>query len=493
MNSRKPCIFTGFVPALCLVLSFWAAPALGLEPHKNIKGLFNSSRDVTIKCLGCHPQQADEVLKSTHWTWKRQRTVNGQDTMFGKKDSLAGFAIDIASNPSRCLRCHISSNPGIDVFENAEMADIDCLVCHDTTGKYTRNPAAARLEQGDFENIARNVGRPRPGNCTTCHFADCGLTAAALENADTAGPWSLSRTDIHMAAGRAGAFTCQTCHVSGSGHSFRRAMMHDTPLSSTREGCSSCHSNMPHEMERLNSHAEVISCRTCHIPEYAAKTPAILNWNWLLTGKTEPIFQAVPGGRIVFQDHNGFTTSTMIQPVYMWDDGGDLLYSRGRRIRPQELTYLQQPSPRSSKSKISPFRVIHGTQFYDTKYRYLISPLLSTQGSRLFPDSDWNTIAEEGMKAIVLPYSGQYGVAPTVAYRRINHGVVPAGNALGCMDCHGRDSRMNWEALGYDQDPWSGHRQPEPETELLQRNGHRLENESPAPVKETQLFTEPSI
>jgi octaheme c-type cytochrome (tetrathionate reductase family) len=493
MHRRKPFLITTYVPALCLVLYFWTAPALALEPHKNIKGLFNTTRDVSIKCLGCHPQQAEEVLKSTHWTWKRQRTVNGKETMFGKKDSLAGFAIDIASNPSRCFRCHISSNPGVDAFEKAEPADIDCLVCHDTTGKYTRNPASAGLEQDDFENIARNVGRPRPGNCTTCHFADCGLSASSPEKPDTGDSrYSPGTDDIHMAPGRASAFTCQTCHVNGSGHSFSRAMLNDTDLSAGRGGCSSCHTNMPHQMERLNSHAEVISCRTCHIPVYAAKTPSVMNWNWLLTGKTVPVFQTVPGGRIIFQDHNGFTTSTMIQPIYMWDDGGDLLYSRGRRIRPQELTYLQQPSQRSSKSKISPFRIIHGTQLYDTKYRYLISPLLSTQGDKLFPDADWNTIAEQGMKAIVLPYSGQYGVAPTVAFRRINHGVVPAGNALGCMDCHGRDSRMNWDALGYDQDPWSvnGKKQPE---KPVQMNGLRQEKGILPPAQGTQIFPDPAI
>jgi len=471
MNRLKASIITCFLPVLCLVSYFHAAPALALEAHNNIKGLFNSTRQVTIKCLECHRQQAAEVLKSTHWTWQRQRTVNGRTVMSGKKDSLAGFAIDIASNPSRCLKCHISSNPGPDVFAKADQADIDCLVCHDTTGKYTRSSELTQLEQGDFEIIARNVGRSLPGNCVSCHFADCGLSVSSQATSTATGLRSSFQTDIHM-ADRVGAFTCQTCHVNGSGHSFSRTMVYGSGLISRNGGCSSCHTNAPHKLDRLNSHTNVIACRTCHIPEYAPKTPAITSWNWMLTGKNEPIFQTVRGGRNIFQDRNGFTTSTMIQPVYMWDDGSDLLYSRGQRVRPHELTYLQRPSGRSPKAKIAPFRVLYGTQLYDTKYRYLISPLLSAQGGALFSGPDWDTIAREGMKAIILPYSGQYGVVPTATYRRINHGVVSAPDALGCMDCHGTKGRMNWAALGYDHDPWSGQQQLE--AKPLQGNGFRL-------------------
>lgn len=423
-----------------------------LEAHKNIKGLFNTTRDVVVKCLECHREIAGEVMYSTHWTWKRQRVVNGQNLMYGKKDSLSGFAIDIASNPNRCLSCHISGAPQISLFDNPSEAEVDCLVCHDTTGRYAKSRENKMLQQDDYEKIAVNVGKPAPENCTTCHFADCNLKDSSVgKNADN--EKYDSQMDIHM-ADRTIAFSCQSCHQKNSGHSFSRTMSHGTDQISGSRGCASCHTESPHVIETLNQHSATISCRTCHIPQYATRNPAIISWNWMLTGKINPVSQTISGNDSLLQDSNGFTSSKAIRPVYMWDDGSDLVYTRGQRVKRQELTYLQKPSPKSENSKIAPFRVIYGTQLYDTKYRYLISPLLSAEGQELFPGQDWDTIAGEGMKSIVLPYSGQYGVAPTATYRRINHGVVPTEDALDCTDCHGSNSRLNWQELGYTQDPW---------------------------------------
>jgi octaheme c-type cytochrome (tetrathionate reductase family) len=489
MNRNNISISAILAMAFCLS-SFFSPSAQALEPHENIQGLFNTTRDVVIKCLECHKQKAAEVLQSTHWTWKRAHMVNGQQIMYGKKDSLAGFAIDIASNPSHCLRCHISSTLDIGVFEKAGEADVDCLVCHDTTGKYTRNKNEKGLEQTDFETIARNVGKPSPENCTTCHFAECGLTESSRQDPDDKKKKYSTRNDVHM-AGEFASFTCQECHLKSSGHSFSRAIVHGSDLISQGERCASCHTASPHLLDSLNRHTGSVSCRTCHIPEYATKTTAIISWNWLLSGKIKPTIQSISGSESLLQDSNGFTSSKMIRPVYMWDDGGDLVYSRGQRIRPQELTYLQRPGERTRNSKIAPFMVLYGTQLYDAKYRYLISPLLSTGGEELFPGPDWDTIAREGMKAIVLPYSGQYGVAPTASLRRLNHGVAPARDALDCTDCHGSNSRMNWQFLGYDQDPWSADEAGQPGAGPLQGNRITQKVQPPAPVQEMQILPTP--
>ena len=37
-------------------------------------------------------------------------------------------------------------------------------------------------------------------------------------------------------------------------------------------------------------------------------------------------------------------------------------------------------------------------------------------------------------------------------YWKVNHMVVPKGNALKCNDCHG-GNRLDWKALGYSGDP----------------------------------------
>ena len=328
LNTHKFLSVT-FIIAI-LVLVSYLSPVYALEPHNEIKGLFNTPRDVVIKCLECHRLIAGEVLQSTHWTWKRTRTVNGKQIMYGKKDSLAGFAIDIASNPTRCLKCHISNEPGTDVFTTAEEADVDCLVCHDSTGRYAGWRRGKGLTQGDFEVIARNVGKPTPKNCMTCHFADCGLTDST--HADENGHWrgNIFENDVHMAP-KANSLSCQGCHVQSGSHSFSRSMVNESNLTERGDGCSSCHTGSPHSLDTLNSHSAKISCRTCHIPTYANDAPAIISWNWLLSGKIDPAFQAISGQTSYLQDKNGFTTSRKIRPVYLWDDGSDAVYARGQR------------------------------------------------------------------------------------------------------------------------------------------------------------------
>lgn len=440
--------------------------AYALEIHENIQGPFTSSGDVTTACLKCHHQQAIEVLQSTHWTWVRQRGVNGKNTLYGKKDSLTGFAIDVSSNPSRCMGCHISNTRPAVNFDAPAPEMVDCLVCHDTTGNYRQvTPGVpADLDTNILELMARNVGKPTPVNCTTCHFAECGLPAS--DHSSTAAVGNMSKVqDIHMDQTLA-SFTCQDCHVSSSGHNFARKIR-QINSSSPAEGCASCHTVTPHLIDQLNQHAATIACQTCHIPQYAQKSPSIISWNWLMTGRSDRMYQNNLHDRTLVQDENGFTSATQLEPVYLWDDGGDHVYTRGQRIKPQELTYLQRPSERNPKSKITPFRVIYGTQIYDQKYRYLISPLMQSTGSTLFDNSDWDTVASKGMQAIVLPFSGQYAFAPTVTFRRINHGVVSTSRTLDCMECHGSTSRMPWKELGYDQDPWSVNTGVDTESEKL--------------------------
>ena len=52
-----------------------------------------------------------------------------------------------------------------------------------------------------------------------------------------------------------------------------------------------------------------------------------------------------------------------------------------------------------------------------------------------------------------LPYSGQFAFVETKMYWRINHEVVPKEKALKCIDCHGKNSILDWKALGYEGDP----------------------------------------
>ena len=450
-QTNKHSLLFIFLTVLTVTFS-WNQKASALETHLNINGPFTSISDITKECLKCHHQEALEVLQSTHWNWISQRTINGKNTLFAKTDSLSGFAVDVLSNPDRCMGCHVSnSRPDVNLKTPApEM--VDCIVCHDTTGIY-RQVGLSSLNSDKPEILtlmARSVGVSRPGNCMTCHFADCGLPATNT-SAQTMHGNAPRLRDYHL-DNATPSFSCQTCHTRHNGHGFSRKVVKQNDPSAA-QGCQSCHTASPHVLEELNSHVATIACQTCHIPEYAQQNPIIISWNWLLTGKTNRIYQAQTNGRNLVLDENGFTSARQLEPVYLWDDGNDLLYTRGQRIRPGEITNLQKPAERNKNSKIAPFRIIYGTQMYDAKYRYLVSPLLQSSGTVFDPDSDWTSIAKQGMESIVLPFSGQYSFASTARYQRINHGIAPVNKALGCVDCHGANSRMPWKELGYDEDP----------------------------------------
>lgn len=426
-------------PAFLLATQLFFLPgeANCLQVHQQIQGPLASPRAVTAKCLECHRQQGEAVLQTSHWTWTRQRTVDGKVVSAGKKDSLAGFAIDATGNGPRCLRCHISVEPSRGSLSAPAAEEVDCLACHDTTGRYRHLPAAGQDRETDLVAVARLVGRPTPRNCMGCHFADCGLTPTGpgTDKSAAAG----TNSDVHLA--NAG-FSCLTCHQV-SGHVIRRQV---------DGGCGACHAE-PHAMATLNVHSRTIACQSCHIPAFAQDAPALIAWNWLLTGKTNTVFRAGSGSGLQLHDQNGFWSAGDIEPVHLWDDATDQVYSRGQKIQPQELTVLQQPGPRSNASKLAPFRVLYATQLYDSKYRYLISPLLQPDGEVLFPDTGWDAIARRGMEALVLPYSGQFSFTATATYRRLNHGVAPAAQALDCLDCHGGAGRIRWQQLGFAGDP----------------------------------------
>lgn len=492
MNRPRPVrpVIVGLLASLCL-----SGQAFALQVHQQIQGPFAAVRDVIGKCLECHRQQAEEVLQSTHWTWVRQQMVNGKNIAAGKKDSLAGFAIDVSANGSRCLRCHISTDPQKTSFDSPAADMVDCLACHDTTGQYRHNPGPDQDRTPDLVAIARNVGRPAPRNCSGCHFADCGLTPTG-----PLAPAPLNATalaDVHLRLPGA-VFTCQSCHLSGSGHNISRQMHGSGKGAGQAAACATCHTDTPHTLTQLNLHGRSITCQACHIPTYAQGAPALVAWNWLMTGKTDTAIRAGSREGLQLYDQNGFWSAANIEPVYRWDDGTDQAYSRGQKIMPQELTVLHGPAEKSEASRLAPFRVLYATQLYDSKYRYLISPLLQPEGEILFPASEWDAIARKGMEAMVLPFSGLYGFTATATFRRLNHGVAPASQALDCLDCHGATGRINWTQLGLagvplmDAKPAEPPQQPE-QVQQVPEQTEQLPSAAPAlpPVAQPPVPTGP--
>ena len=58
-------------------------------------------------------------------------------------NTINNFCINLNGNWPRCTSCHIGYGWEDADFDFTDMTKIDCLVCHDTTGKYKKSPPGA--------------------------------------------------------------------------------------------------------------------------------------------------------------------------------------------------------------------------------------------------------------------------------------------------------------------------------------------------------------
>ncbi len=447
-----------------------AVQASANEDHKQITGPFNSPMEVTQKCLECHEEAAHDVMQTSHWTWELEQEITGKGkVMRGKKNAINNFCISINSNQARCTSCHISYGWKDDTFDFTDKERIDCLVCHDATGTYKKPGPAAGMPAGytgnekfdkkpvDLVMVAQNVGMPNRDNCIVCHGYGGGGNNVKHGDIDSSIKKPSRELDVHMAVDGQD-FSCQECHTTES-HQIKGNAMVVSPGGESHISCTDCHDEKPHAETLLNSHMDTISCQTCHIPSFAKEIPTKLSWDWSTAGEDRVSPEHDQYGKATYHKKKGdFVWGKDVVPTYAWYNGKGGAYLLGDKIDPDSITKLSWPEGdrNDSKAKIYPFKIHKGVQIYDSKNNYFITPKVF--GKKGDPDAywinyDWNKAAAAGMKATGLDYSGEYGFAPTEMYWRINHMVVPADNALKCLDCHGDNGRLDWQALGYEADP----------------------------------------
>ena len=457
--------------AVCALSVWGAGAASGTTPeHLNISGPFAGPMDVTRKCLECHDTAAHEVMQTSHWTWELEQDITGHKNMYrGKKNALNNFCISINSNWPRCTSCHIGYGWKDSQFDFNDGSRVDCLVCHDTTETYVKpGPAAgmpagftgnAKLDQKpvDLVGVAQSAGAPSRGNCIACHAYGGG--GNNVKHGDI-GSYMKSPTkdyDVHM--GTDGEdFSCQSCHATEQ-HNIKGNAMVVSPGGENHLSCTDCHEGEPHAESLLNTHTARVACQTCHIPEFAKEMPTKLYWDWSTAGQDKVEVDTDQYGKETYHKNKGnFIWGKNVIPVYAWYNGKGGAYLLGDKIDPGKVTRLSWPEGdrNDMSAKIYPFKVHKGKQIYDAKYNYLITPKVF--GPPNDPDAywvtfDWQKAAAAGMKESGLPFSGEYGFAPTEMYWRINHMVAPAKKAVGCLDCHGDNGRMDWQVLGYKGDP----------------------------------------
>ena len=236
---------------------------------KELQRPFQSGPEVTKACLTCHTEAAKQIHQTQHWKWEYVNPGTGQT--LGKRHVINNFCTSVSSNYKSCASCHIGYGLD-DKFDFASQENVDCLVCHDATGKYKKPagfsghpvtkdtefpPGSGKIVRGiDLQTIAQKVGKTRRETCGTCHFYGGGGDAVKHGDLDSSLDRPDKALDVHMDA-EGNNFTCATCHKT-EGHQVPGSRYAPTAMdkggahirgkadSTNPATCQACHGQAPH-------------------------------------------------------------------------------------------------------------------------------------------------------------------------------------------------------------------------------------------------------
>ncbi|PKO30374.1 MAG: cytochrome C [Betaproteobacteria bacterium HGW-Betaproteobacteria-7] len=450
--------------------------------HSKLKELqknFASGPEVTKACLSCHTEAAKQVQHTKHWTWEYTDPKSGQK--LGKKNIINNFCTTSISNEKDCMACHAGYGWKDANFDFTAEANVDCLICHDSTATYRKLPGDAGhpvyerrefphgsgkfVEAVDLQKVAQSVALPSRSNCGSCHFYGAGGDGTKHGDLDSALKKPGKYLDVHMDA-KGLNFTCSTCHataghkVSGSRYEMAAAL---TGPAETRgkaaaspAACQSCHGDKPHKesilhAERLNTHSNKLACQTCHIPQYARDSIGTeISWDWSTATRMgtdgKPFLVKDSAGRRAFDSKKGnFVWDSYVVPEYRWFNGHVSYKTKGERIDPGQIVEINRPEGEAGQadSRIWPFKIHRGKQAYDSENNYLV--VVHTAGeddTALWANFDWQKAIGAGMQTAGMRYSGKFGFVSTEMSWPITHMVAPKNDALGCAQCHRENGRL---------------------------------------------------
>jgi len=438
-------------------------PAANLPIHAThtshadiIKGPFETGQDVTRACLDCHPEAAEQVMGTTHWTWESEPVTvpwRNEPVTIGKINQINNFCIGTQGNEKTCMTCHTGYGWESTPENLSESANVDCLACHAETTEYAKGTYGNPSEGIDLVAAARSVRMPTRDNCGQCHFDGGGGNGVKHGDLDESLYFPSENVDVHM--GRED-FLCTDCHWTQD-HQILGRMVADNYTVNPLEqvACTNCHADQPHQDDRVNIHTQTVACQTCHIPTMAVKDPTKIYWDWSTSGQDRPedhfTYLKIKGSFIYDED---------FAPTYQWFNGNlEYRYLLGDQIDPEQPTMIDLPagSIDDPTAKIFPFKIHVANQPYDVINQYLLQPITSGENG-YWTNFDWDNAFLLAEKYTGLAYSGKYDFAETWMYWPTTHMVQPKENALQCSSCHGEEGRLDWQALGYPGDPmeWGG-------------------------------------
>ena len=411
-------------------------------------------------CVGCHPDAGSEFMASAHWNWQgvASNMEGHEGEVHGKADLINNFCIAIPSNEGRCTQCHAGYGWSGKNYDFANLGNVDCLVCHDTSGTYAKDPKTAGLPVAtvDLQVVAKHVGEPTRKNCGACHFFAGGGDNVKHGDLSSDLISPTREMDVHMGLD-GGDFSCQKCHKTED-HGIA-----GMPLHSTHEGemdCTDCHdAKTVHERPELAWHSEKVACQTCHIPTFARSMPTKVEWYWADAGQDIADIPVDQYGKPLYDKMKGtFVWAKSVKPDLRWFNGKWNRFTIGANDKYDTLpAILAEPvgSRGDPGSKLYPFKRMIGNQPADKLNKTILVPHLFGKGpgpSPFWGAYDWGKAIEEGAAWAGQPYSGEFEFVNTVMYLTVNHEIAPKEMALKCFDCH--NGGIDFKALGYPRDPY---------------------------------------
>ncbi|MEZ4719221.1 MAG: hypothetical protein R2851_24495 [Caldilineaceae bacterium] len=433
--------------------------------------VFTSHRDAyqtyegAVTCLRCHEEQARQVHGSVHYQWFGPTPdvpdLDGGGKLGGIND-FCGFPdinfigqmvnLDGETVDGGCATCHVGmgARPQAEATD-AELANIDCLVCHSPTyrrkveavdGGFRFVPAPERMAVPEIDAIT-DVQKPTDENCLACHVnAGGGDNNKRGDIESTHADPPSAHFDVHMAPPELGGagLGCLDCHVVEDHHIAGRG----TDLRATdldvEVKCTNCHPSMPHDDSRLNEHTARVDCATCHIPSFAKVVSTEMDRDYREA-------EVVEAKRLY---EPKMTRQSDVTPAYVFDNGTSDFYEFGTPITlgPNGRVVMATPlgSIQDDGAKIIPVKHHTATQPVDLSTNRLIPVKLGL----LFQTGDPDAAIVAGATAMDWPLDAGYDFVGTERYMGIYHEVAPASEALACDTCHGVDAaRLDFAALGY--------------------------------------------
>ena len=440
----------------------------------------------TQSCLLCHSDMGEDALEMGHFKWegKTNQLVGLEGQTHGKNDLINNFCIAVPTNEGRCTQCHTGYGYDDKNFNFQDPLNVDCLVCHDQSGTYSKAPTTAGMPPStvDLNVVARSIaisGTPTRKNCIGCHANAGGGDNVKHGDLSTDLLATTREYDVHMGTDGAN-LDCVACHGTnhdpkdgGVNHGNAGMSLHSVYEGEMKQ-CADCHGSQQtihagtsaEDMLSEGWH-ERLACQVCHIPAIARAKYTKTEWYWSDAGLDASPNPPAPEGEPPNWDKKkgSFVWAKNVRPVLRYSNGKwDRMVINDRDKFTKEPIDLAVPQGGYSDpdAMIYPFKEMIGNQPVDANNNTVLVPhLFGLKGgpNPFWGKFDWNLSLQDGAAYTGQTYSGEYRFADTTMLLSVNHEVAPKEQALGygsypekCMNCHGTEY-VDWDELGWTKDP----------------------------------------